>query len=323
MPYPNPAESKASKQSSWPTRILGIALVLGYALVVQWIWGWSEIIDQWRNWSIFQLFAVIILILSTYLIRAVRIWEYFRTEPGVNFSSCIKLTLLHNLANNLLPMRSGEASFPLLMRSYFGLSISRTTGTLLWFRFLDLLVVLLLGAAAWMIWSSVQFAYWMVWFVALCSPLLIVSVQELLLTSVLRRLPEGKVQKLANSILSGMPRQLGPLLRSLALTWANWSLKLGVFALIILVFTDLNKLDAFIGALGGELSSILPVHAPAGLGTYEAGVVAGAVLTGGSAEQALQGGVNLHILLILATLIGGLLALLIPSKSRAKPELPS
>lgn len=318
MPHSTTSEHKDKKEASWVARIAGIALILGYVLVVEWVWGWGEIFNQWRNWSIAQLLVVLFLILFTYLIRAIRIWEYFRKEPNVKLLNCLKLTLLHNLANNLLPMRSGEASFPLLMRSYFGLSMSRTTGTLLWFRFLDLLVVLLLGAGVWMAWASAAISLWALWLVAVVSPLLILSVQELLLGSFLNRLPDGKAKTLVHSILSGMPREMFQLLRSLALTWANWSIKLSIFALIILVFTDLNTLDAFIGALGGELSSILPIHAPAGLGTYEAGVVAGAALTGGSAEQALQGGVNLHIVLILATLVGGLLALPLPGKSRAR-----
>lgn len=320
MPYPPASNNKDNKQRPWLARFFAIALILSYALLVQWAWGWDKILEQWRNWSLVQLLLVFVLILITYLIRAVRIWEYFRTEPGVRFLSCVKLTLFHNLANNLLPMRSGEASFPLLMRSYFGLAMSRTTGTLLWFRLLDLLVVLLLGAAAWMLWETAHIALWTVWLMALCSPLLIVSIQGVLKRT-LSRLPEGKIQRLAYSILSGMPQSMGPLLRSLGLTWANWSLKLSVFALVIMVFTDLNSLNAFIGSLGGELSSILPFHAPAGLGTYEAGVVAGAVLTGGteSTEQALQGGINLHILLILSTLIGGVIALLLPGSEA--PEL--
>src|SRR6056300_280479 len=152
MPHSTTSEHKDKNKASWATRLIGLALVLAYAIVVHWVWGWGEIFDQWRNWSIPELLAVLLLILVTYLIRAIRIWEYFRQEPGVKLLNCLKLTLLHNLANNLLPMRSGEASFPLLMRSYFGLAMSRTTGTLLWFRFLDLLVIILLGAAVWMFW---------------------------------------------------------------------------------------------------------------------------------------------------------------------------
>ncbi len=41
---------------------------------------------------------------------------------------------------------------------------------------------------------------------------------------------------------------------------------------------------AFGGALGGELSSVLPFHAPGGVGTYPAGIVAGAVSFGASAS---------------------------------------
>jgi len=248
MPHSTTSEHRDNKEASWTTRLIGLTLVFAYVIVVHWVWGWSEIFNQWRNWSIPELFAVLLLILVTYLIRAIRIWDYFRRDPGVKLLNCLKLTLLHNLANNLLPMRSGEASFPLLMRSYFGLAMSRTTGTLLWFRFLDFLVILLLGAAIWMFWVKVNTLYWIIWLIALCSPVLAVSVQGLLLNGLINRLPQGKMQRLAQSLLSGMPQDMPPLLRSLALTWANWSLKLSLFALIILVFTDLNTLDALADA---------------------------------------------------------------------------
>lgn len=318
MPQLTNADPTDERSNPWPSRIIGITLILGYVVAIEWLWGWGQILDQWQNWSTTEFISVVFLILVTYLIRAIRIWEYFRQESQVKLLNCVKLTLFHNLANNLLPMRSGEASFPLLMRAYFDLPMSRTTGTLLWFRFLDLLVVLLLGAGAWIYMTEAHSSLWIVWLVCLASPLLIVSLQDLLVKIVLDRIPQGKISDLVRSVLSGMPQDMGALLRSLTLTWINWSLKLGVFSAVVLVFTDMGVLGAFIGALVGELSSILPIHAPGGIGTYEAGVVLGATAVGESATQALQGGVNLHIVLILTTLIGGLLALPLPGKSRAR-----
>ena len=43
----------------------------------------------------------------------------------------------HNLFNNLLPMRAGEASFPVLMRRYFDVPLARSLAALLWFRLMD------------------------------------------------------------------------------------------------------------------------------------------------------------------------------------------
>ncbi len=53
--------------------------------------------------------------------------DYFPRETKGQFRRLLKLTLVHNLLNVMLPLRSGEASFPLLMRSEFGMPLARAT----------------------------------------------------------------------------------------------------------------------------------------------------------------------------------------------------
>ena len=57
-----------------------------------------------------------------------------------------------------------------------------------------------------------------------------------------------------------------------------------LFALPAVFLTGLSK-GGFGGALGGELSSVLPVHAPAGVGTYPAGITAGAISFGAATDK--------------------------------------
>ena len=64
--------------------------------------------------------------------------EYFRVEMAGRFTLCTKLMLQHNLFNNLLPMRTGELSFPVLMARYFAVPALRSVPALLWFRLMDL-----------------------------------------------------------------------------------------------------------------------------------------------------------------------------------------
>jgi hypothetical protein len=63
-----------------------------------------------------------------------------------------------------------------------------------------------------------------------------------------------------------------------ALCAANWLVKLAVFALLLRALAPLDFAAALRGALGGELASVLPLQGPAGLGTYEAGVWAAALV---------------------------------------------
>ena len=54
-------------------------------------------------------------------------------------------------------------------------------------------------------------------------------------------------------------------------------------------------MDAVAGALGGELAGILPIQGPAGFGTYEAGVWAGASLHGGPSLRVAAPAVAVHL----------------------------
>lgn len=287
--------------------ILSFVAVLFYALLIEWAWGWKIIIAQWANWSVAETALALALMFFTYLLRAYRIRDYFRSYPQVGLAESCRITLLHNLANNLLPMRSGEASFPLMMRSSFNLPLSMTTGTLLFFRTLDLQVLLALGALGWLLQSEKALGLGIVWLAFLLSPLLLLPCRNYIEKYMLRFLP-AKLADLASKILSGTPESYAALIRTLSITWLNWSIKIVVFAWILVSFAELQLLQAITGAMGGELSSVLPLHAPAGVGTYEAGVVAGAALTGAKVETSVAAAVNLHILIILGTLFGGLLA---------------
>ena len=287
-----------------------ISAVIAYAFVLEWFWGWDSIIRQWQNWSIASIAFALALLFCTYGLRAYRIRDYFRDYTKVNFSESCRITLMHNLANNLLPMRSGEASFPLMMRSSFGLSLSMTTGTLLFFRALDLYTLLALVSLAWLLGFDTSILWWLIWAIYLCSPILLLQIQSFVSNQVLIRLPQ-KIEQLGNNLLSGMPDNFPVLFRTLVLTWLNWGLKLLVFAWILNSFGDLQIVQAISGATGGELSSVLPFHAPGGVGTYEAGVVAGAILAGANLDSSVLAAVNLHLIIILGTLIGGLVAAVI------------
>jgi len=87
--------------------------------------------------------------------------------------------------------------------------------------------------------------------------------------------------------------------------------KLLVFAWGLSAFVELAWQPALLGAVGGELSSVLPIHGVAGAGTYEAGIVAALLPFGIVMEQAMQAAVSLHLFLLGLCVLGGGLALLL------------
>jgi hypothetical protein len=56
---------------------------------------------------------------------------------------------------------------------------------------------------------------------------------------------------------------------------SNWVLKLSIVGVLLTMLANIPAGAGFCGALGGELAGVLPIQAPAGVGTYEAGVALG------------------------------------------------
>jgi uncharacterized membrane protein YbhN (UPF0104 family) len=113
-----------------------------------------------------------------------------------------------------------------------------------------------------------------------------------------------------------VPKRTAAFIENWALTMINWALKIAVFALIIDTFSASGYVASLAGAVGGELSAVLPIQGFARIGTYEAGVVAAMRPFGIGPAEALTGAVNLHLLVLGVSIVCALLSLLIP-----KPRL--
>ncbi|MGD8595083.1 MAG: lysylphosphatidylglycerol synthase transmembrane domain-containing protein [Gammaproteobacteria bacterium] len=290
----------------WTIRIL---VVVAYFWVLEYFWGWEQLLKPWLSISYVTILAAIALLASTYFIRALRIYDYFRKEIKREYLLTLKLTLLHNVLNNLLPARSGEVSFPLLMKRYFQVSFTRATASLFWLRFMDLHTVLLLGAMA-LYFATIQASWWLyavaLWMMApLAAYLAHTKIAEFI-----PRIKSPKWQNFATKFVSGLPNSLLELFRAWMWTLINWSIKITAMAWILKQFSPMSNGQAWVGSIAGDLSSVLPFHAPAGLGSYEAAVLGGLAALGIDADTAMQAAVNLHIMILVSSLIGGGLALL-------------
>ena len=111
--------------------------------------------------------------------------------------------------------------------------------------------------------------------------------------------------------LAQAPSQ-GAALPIAALSLANWWLKLAALAGLLMVLLDGPPLLGLLAALGGELGGMWPLQVSAGLGSYEAGVAAGAALLGSelALPLILAAALAVHGLALLLSTVAGLLVLL-------------
>lgn len=290
------------------------ATLIAYLVFLQIAFGIPSLLAQLAAIGALPLTGALTLLVLTYAVRCWRVADYFPRETSGQFRRLLRLTLVHNLLNVMLPLRSGEASFPLLMRSEFTMPLARATAALLVMRLLDLHA--LLAAAGIGLVVGQERAPWalVLWLAFLLAPLPLFALKGPLL-KLAARLPQ-RLQALVDEIERGLPAGPMAFLRAWGATLVNWGVKVAVLAWVLRLMEVAPLAASFGGALGGELSSVLPVHAPGGVGTYPAGIVAGALSFGAGTAPATialigKAAVNAHILILISAFVGTGLAMLI------------
>ena len=296
------------------TTVVAVAAVILYALFVQWAWGWAKVLALWQDVGLWHVLVAVILLLTTYVLRTWRIHDYFPQETRGQFPRLLRLVQVHNLLNVMMPFRTGEVSFPLLMKREFGLPLGRGASALLVMRLLDL-HALLAAAGIGLALEATAASAWAAWLCFALLPALGFSIRNQALRFAYRIAPE-KISSLLRELEAGLPKDAGAFLRAWLATLVNWLVKVVVLAWVILLLDNLPISAAFGGALGGELSSVLPVHAPGGVGTYPAGITAGALAFGAASDSAAftslgQAAVNAHLMIIVTSVIGTILSMLV------------
>ncbi|ASY55733.1 lysylphosphatidylglycerol synthase domain-containing protein [Sinorhizobium sp. CCBAU 05631] len=308
---------------SWLARnrvaLISVAAIAAYAVFVEWVWGWLVLLRQWAEIGLSSVLAALGLLIATYFVRCYRIYDYFPEQTAGRFLLLFRVTQVHNLLNIMLPFRAGETSFPLLMRAEFGVPLLRGTSALVVMRLLDLHALLTVAAVGLVTGRSNQMVAWLLWTMALLSPLAFFLLKARILRGV-RRVSPARFLHHVDEIEAGLPEHFPAFLRASAMTMLNWGIKVAVLAWVLAIMGVAPLAASFGGALGGELSSVLPVHAPAGVGTYAAAIVAGAVSFGAAGGKAAlealgRASINAHLLIIVSAVAGTLLSLVLRPKS--------
>ena len=221
---------------------------------------------------------------ATYALRAGRLraeWLWKLRTLGLGYRECLQVTLLHNAAINVLPMRSGEASYSFLLHRRWGVGLGDATASLLWLRLQDMMVLGVLGIAilvpAPLPWR-IGFAVAAIVAAATLLPALVRRVHVHARWARARAHAAAPRARKAWHLVAKVAAAFRAA-RGGAAAWgfaiANWALKLGIVGVLLASLANLPLGAGFCGALGGELAGVLPLQAPAGVGTYEAGVALG------------------------------------------------
>lgn len=301
-------------------QVLNFTVAAVFVWAVQHYWGWGRLLAPWRHLTAAMTTLAVLGMLVSYALRALRVYLAEPDIPRGRLGQSLRLILVSNVFNLLLPMRSGEASFPILMRRWFGTDLRHATGTLVWLRVLDLHVIAAIGvvcaARGWL--DSGLATKMALGLAALCvaGPIAAHATRNTL-TVFLEKRP-GRLSALLLKAAEGLPHNVTGLLRDLALTWLGWSVKLASLGFVLAKLAGIPLTLGILGAIGGDLSTVLPVHAPGGFGTYEAGVMILTAPAHDAAAQLLAAAVNLHLLVLTTALAAGAIAWILPAPRRAE-----
>jgi uncharacterized membrane protein YbhN (UPF0104 family) len=260
----------------------------------------SASLSQWSSLPIAWLLLCFGLLFISNIVRAARLYYHFYGEMKGDFSRCLRIALHHNFFNNLLPLRAGEATLPLLLRHSFAISLTQSTAALLTFRLFDLSVLALLGLLT-LLFGQHQTGHLTALLIVLLVSALIALITPILLTRLSRHWPGLKA--LLDKVRQGLPRGRKDLLYLLLWSVLIWGVKLSGYAIILLAFTHSTIAPSLLAALSGEFASGIPLYTPAAFGTFEGGIVAVLLAADIKLSVALTAAINLHLFILVATLI--------------------
>lgn len=260
--------------------------------------GWRTIGVSLSAIPAWSLWFLIPLSLLSYLFRSVRV-AISLDIPLTHLLNVFRISALHNLLNILLPMRTGEVSFPLLMRKNFDLSLVTTSTHLIIFRLLDLLTLISIGLLSLTYqfnpyYAMVLFAVLSVSFIAL-QPVKLTMAKWIENSNVRLFVRVSEALKIAVS----SPTKFYYVC---VLTLLTWLAKLAAFVLFCVFCSGIEPLAALISIVVADLSSVLPIHGIAGSGTFEAAFVLGGQINHIDNMELLAIAVQLHLFLIAAAL---------------------
>ena len=244
-------------------------------------------------------------ICASHVLRGLRIHAELSRRHRVTRWACLRLTLLHNAAVNLVPLRGGEAAYPLLAQR-LGVPFGRALASLVWIRAQDALllalfaVALLPGLSPW-VKATLAAA-------GLGAVLLAIAALRRALARSGAATPRSSPAGAAVAALSALTEAPRHGVSGWLYGAGSWAVKLGAITFLLSALAGLPAAGAGAGAVAGELAAVLPLQGPAGFGTYEAGVWAGTAVRGGAGLAVAAPAVVVHLFALAVALAAAAVA---------------
>lgn len=315
---PRPVTQTRASAASRLWRLAGLAFSLGLLVLLLDALDLDALRAMAAGVPPLTLLLALLIYLLLNVFRALR-FQVLLNAGAPPLSALWPVVLVHNLLVRLLPFKTGEVAWLLLLRRHFGQGLGAGVGSLLGARLFELLVVLLVGGAALVQGSAALEASRPALLLALPAAALLCLAGLFSAAPLLRqlrlRLPERHA--FSRRLAAALPaleasltrlREPRVFLLTLLLSCLTWGSSV-CFNLLLLGALGIHGLPLLVGVISiAMLVEALPVASVSGLGVVEGGWTLGLVsLVGLEEGVAVATGFFLHACQLLAAALSGLL----------------
>jgi uncharacterized protein (TIRG00374 family) len=307
-------------------------LVIGYVIAKL---DWQTVQKILSQIDLLWLAAAFGIYLLNYALRSLR-FQMLLNLKAIPFQHLLGVTNLYGMYLYLMPAKSGELSYPILLKNRLNVPLPESTATLIAARFFDFATVaLFLPAVLITFWNQIH-----PW-VRVGALLFIGSV--FLFGSVIlwfvrrpfgiKRFPQTKPDKkfpLVIRLWHGLAKLIDSLqaIDQRRQYWRLWLLTIAIwicvqtnfYFIVLSLGESLNFLQMIVVSIIMVPMTLLPIQGFANLGTHEIGWTAAFALFGYPESTALNIAVSSHIVLLLFVLLLGSSGVILMSKKAVENE---
>jgi uncharacterized membrane protein YbhN (UPF0104 family) len=266
--------------------VLSILITFGFLYILEKVVGFEKIIDFFQLLTLKEILLSFTFYILSYLARTIR-WQY--TLSIKNFYKLFKLTVFNTFFNIILPFRTGEISFFYMLKKE-GIHIAESTMSFIITRFFDGISLIGVFLFAYLTYKGFLFLGILAFALAPFS--------FLFLLFILKFINHDKVKEYHQNMINFKSICMVYILSVITLIF-----KFSAFYIILPNQSGLNILQSILASSLADLTTVLPIHGIAGVGTYETGYSGILLFLGVPKETALLSGFLVHTFIIIGSSI--------------------
>jgi len=266
--------------------VVSLLITSGFVYLFYKVIGFSKLLQFFAEISISGFIFAFILYVLSYITRTFR-WILVLNIKS--FFKLFKITVYNTVFNIFLPFRTGEASFFYMMKKE-NVSFSQSIIPFLTVRVFDAFSLLILFVFSLLLYK--EYTYFAV---------SVIFIFPFVIHVFLKITKYIKIEKLKS--FSENSLNLKNVLKLYILSIFTLLFKFTAFYFVLPENMKLNISQLYFASSAGDLTTVLPIHGLAGIGTYEGGFAGILLLMGIDKETAILSSVFVHIFILFSSFL--------------------